>query len=58
MEQIHATVQQTADLAQQANQLTVNASAVAERSGEVVGQVAANMADIDASSKKLPILSA
>ncbi|MCB1918500.1 MAG: PAS domain-containing protein [Candidatus Competibacteraceae bacterium] len=53
MEQIHATVQQTADLAQQANQLTVNASTVAERSGKVVGQVAANMADIDASSKKI-----
>ncbi|HRY15817.1 MAG TPA: methyl-accepting chemotaxis protein [Candidatus Competibacteraceae bacterium] len=53
MEQIHATVQQTADLAQQANQLTLTASSVAERSGTVVGQVAANMADIDASSKKI-----
>ncbi len=53
MEQLHATVQQTADLAQQANQITLSASAVAEQSGEVVGRVATNMMDINASSTKI-----
>ncbi|MCP5159529.1 MAG: PAS domain-containing protein [Gammaproteobacteria bacterium] len=53
MQQLHATVQQTADLAEQANQVTSSASVIAERSGGVVGQVASNMADINARSTKI-----
>jgi methyl-accepting chemotaxis protein len=53
MEQITATVQQTADSARTANQLAASASAVAQRGGEVVNQVVATMAAINASSQQI-----
>jgi hypothetical protein len=53
MEQITATVQQSADAARQANQLASTAAAVAVRGGEVVGQVVSTMDDITQSSKKI-----
>jgi methyl-accepting chemotaxis protein len=46
-------VQQTADLARQANQLTSSTSTIAEQGGQVVGQVVTNMADINQSSTKI-----
>lgn len=53
MEQMSSTVRHNADSASQANQLAINASAVAARGGEVVGQVITTMKDIDTSSQKI-----
>ncbi|MCD9008241.1 MCP four helix bundle domain-containing protein, partial [Luteimonas sp. XNQY3] len=53
MEELTSTVRQNADHARQANQLAIGAAAVASQGGEVVGQVVATMADIEASSKKI-----
>jgi len=53
MEQLSSTVKQNADNARQANQLAQDASTVAVRGGEVVGQVVDTMKGIDASSKKI-----
>ncbi len=53
MEQLGSTVQQNADNARQANQLALNASGVAVRGGEVVGQVVDTMKDINQSSRKI-----
>ncbi len=47
------TVRHNADSAAQANQLAINASQVAVRGGEVVGQVVTTMKDIDTSSQKI-----
>jgi methyl-accepting chemotaxis protein len=47
------TVRQSADSASQANQLATSAAAVAQRGGEVVGQVVATMDEINASSRKI-----
>jgi methyl-accepting chemotaxis protein len=46
-------VSQNADNARQANQLAQNASTVAVRGGDVVGQVVHTMRDINASSRKI-----
>jgi methyl-accepting chemotaxis protein len=48
-----ATVRHNADSASQANQLALNASNIAVRGGDVVGQVVATMKGIDASSQKI-----
>ena len=53
MEQLSTTVQQNADSARHANQLAANASTVAVRGGEVVGQVVETMKDINASSRRI-----
>jgi methyl-accepting chemotaxis protein-1 (serine sensor receptor) len=53
MEQLGSTVKQNADNARQANQLSLGASAVAIKGGEVVGQVVETMKGINASSKKI-----
>jgi methyl-accepting chemotaxis protein len=53
MEQLGSTVKQNADNAQQANQLAMGASAVAQRGGEMVGQVVETMKGINDSSKKI-----
>ena len=53
MEQLGSTVKLNADNAQQANQLARGASAVAERGGEMVGQVVQTMKGINESSKKI-----
>jgi methyl-accepting chemotaxis protein len=53
MEQLGSTVKLNADNAQQANQLARGASAVAERGGEMVGQVVQTMKGINDSSKKI-----
>ena len=53
MEQLGATVRQNADSAQQANQLARNASEVAVRGGEVVGQVVQTMRGIHESSSRI-----
>ena len=53
MEELGSTVSQNADNARQANQLAQNASVVAIRGGEVVGQVVHTMRDINASSRKI-----
>jgi methyl-accepting chemotaxis protein len=53
MEQLGSTVKQNADNARQANQLALSASAVAQKGGEVVGQVVGTMRDINTSSKKI-----
>ncbi|CAN7717528.1 methyl-accepting chemotaxis protein [Pseudoduganella sp. LjRoot289] len=53
MEELTATVKQNADNARQANQLAVAASRVAERGGEVVGQVVETMESINASARKI-----
>src|SRR5574343_2078733 len=53
MEQLGATVRQNADTARQANQLARTASDVAERGGEVVGQVVSTMKGINESSQKI-----
>ncbi|MFG6414843.1 methyl-accepting chemotaxis protein [Roseateles sp. DC23W] len=47
------TVRQSADAAAQANQLASSAAAVAQRGGEVVGQVVSTMDEINTSSKKI-----
>jgi methyl-accepting chemotaxis protein len=53
MEQLGAAVRQNADSARQANQLAHNASLVAIKGGEVVGQVVQTMHGINASSRKI-----
>ncbi|QDZ29920.1 methyl-accepting chemotaxis protein [Noviherbaspirillum sp. UKPF54] len=53
MEQLTSTVKQNAENAQQANHLAVSASGLAQKGGEVVGQVVDTMADINASAKKI-----
>jgi methyl-accepting chemotaxis protein-1 (serine sensor receptor) len=53
MEELGATVQHNADNARQANQLAQNASSVAVRGGEVVGQVVQTMKGINDSSRKI-----
>ena len=53
MEQLGSTVKQNADNAKQANQLALNASIVAVKGGDVVGQVVDTMKGINASSKKI-----
>jgi methyl-accepting chemotaxis protein-1 (serine sensor receptor) len=53
MEELDATVKRNADNAAQANQLAINASTVAVRGGEVVGQVVETMKGINDSSRKI-----
>ncbi len=53
MEELSSTVKQNADNARQGNQLAQNASAVAVRGGEVVGQVVQTMKGINDSSRKI-----
>ena len=53
VEQLHGAVSQSADSARQANQLATNASAVAERGGQVVSEVVTTMDEINHSSKKI-----
>ncbi len=53
MEQLNATVKQNADNAKQANQLSLGASSVAIKGGEVVSQVVTTMKGINDSSKKI-----
>jgi methyl-accepting chemotaxis protein len=53
MEELTSTVRQTAESARTANQLAASASSVAERGGEVVGQVVATMDEINRSAKRI-----
>ncbi|MFO1193348.1 MAG: methyl-accepting chemotaxis protein [Rhodoferax sp.] len=53
MEQLGSTVRQNADNARQGNQLAQNASTVAVRGGEVVGQVVDTMKGINEASRKI-----
>jgi len=53
MEELNSAVKQNADNARQANQLAGNASTVAVRGGEVVGQVVQTMKEINDSSRKI-----
>lgn len=53
MEELGSTVKQNAENAHLANQLAVNASNVAVRGGEVVGQVVETMRGINESSRKI-----
>ncbi|MGB1558220.1 MAG: methyl-accepting chemotaxis protein, partial [Oceanococcaceae bacterium] len=53
MEELTTTVRQNADNAQQANQLAIGASGVAEKGGEVVGEVVSTMSSISDASKKI-----
>ncbi|MGY0195615.1 methyl-accepting chemotaxis protein [Leptothrix sp. BB-4] len=53
MEQLNGSVRQTADAARTANQLANSAAEAAQRGGEVVSQVVANMDEINASSRKI-----
>jgi methyl-accepting chemotaxis protein len=53
MEELTSTVKQNAENAQQANMLALNASTIAERGGQVVGQVVETMGRITASAKKV-----
>ena len=53
MEQLGSTVSLNADNARQANQLALGASQVAQRGGEVVGQVVATMEGIHDSSRRI-----
>ena len=53
MEQLTSTVRQNADNARQANVLAQAASDVAEKGGNIVGQVVDTMGSIDASAKKI-----
>ena len=53
MEQLNATVQQNADNSRQAHQLAANASAVAVKGGDVMGQVVVTMHDIHTASGKI-----
>ncbi|MEC9482812.1 MAG: methyl-accepting chemotaxis protein, partial [Halomonas sp.] len=53
MEQLTSTVEHTADSARQANQLSLSASEVASRGGEVVSQVVHTMDDIETSSRQI-----
>lgn len=53
MEQLSSTVRQNADNARQANQMSEAASLVAQRGGEVVGNVVSTMSAINESAKKI-----
>ncbi|MDM4767910.1 methyl-accepting chemotaxis protein [Pelomonas sp. SE-A7] len=53
MGELTGTVQQSADSARTANQLAGSAAQVAQRGGEVVGQVVSTMEEINSSSKKI-----
>ncbi|WP_077034035.1 methyl-accepting chemotaxis protein [Pelomonas sp. KK5] len=53
MTQLTGTVRHSADNAATANQLASTAAEVAQRGGEVVGQVVSTMDEINASSKKI-----
>jgi len=53
MEQLTSTVKFNADNARQANQLAIDASAVASKGGAVVADVVATMSSINASSSKI-----
>jgi len=53
MQQLTGAVRQSADSAAQANQLAASAAQAAQRGGDVVSQVVANMNDISASSRKI-----
>jgi len=53
MEELTATVRQNADNAGQANKLVQDASAVAQRGGEVVAQVVRTMQEISESSRRI-----
>ena len=53
MEELTATVKQTADAAHTANQLAVSATSVAERGGSMVSEVVRTMEAINASSAKM-----
>jgi len=53
MEELSSTVQQNADTARRANQLAMNASTVAVKGGQVVGQVVETMKGINDSSRKI-----
>ena len=53
MEQLTATVRQNAENAKQANELAANAQTVAEKGGEVVGQVVDTMSSIHKASSKI-----
>jgi methyl-accepting chemotaxis protein len=53
MEQLTTTVRQNADNARQANELAAGAQAVAEKGGEVVGQVVHTMGSIHQASSKI-----
>ena len=53
MEQLSSTVKQNADSARQANELSMSASAVAVKGGEVVGQVVQTMKGINEASRKI-----
>src|ERR1700761_2716837 len=53
MEELTSTVRQNADNARQARTLAGNASAIAERGGDVVGRVVATMSEINDSAKSI-----
>ncbi|WP_129644521.1 methyl-accepting chemotaxis protein [Peristeroidobacter agariperforans] len=53
MEEMTATVKQNADNARQANQLSINARAHAEKGGQVVQRTVGAMDEINASSRKI-----
>ena len=53
MEELTSTVKQNAENAKQANQLAANASDIAVKGGQVVGEVVQTMASISTSSKKI-----
>jgi methyl-accepting chemotaxis protein-1 (serine sensor receptor) len=53
MEELSSTVKQNADNAQRANQFAASASEIARQGDQVVGQVVATMASINASSTKI-----
>jgi len=53
MEELTATVKQNSENAKQANQLAIGASSVANKGGEVVGQVVTTMDSINESSRKI-----
>ncbi|MEH6404583.1 MAG: methyl-accepting chemotaxis protein [Sneathiella sp.] len=53
MEQMASTVKQNADNAQQANQLSISASGVASKGGEVVAEAVEAMSRIEGSSQKI-----
>jgi methyl-accepting chemotaxis protein len=53
MEELTSTVKQNADNARQANSLSLSASQIAVKGGEVVGQVVATMNDINDSARKI-----
>jgi len=53
MEELTGTVRQSADAANQANQLASGAATAAQRGEQIVSQVVANMAEIDGASRKI-----